>query len=326
MKVGMIGAGGIAQPHLRAWKHLGVPVNVYSQAGAPELTNMVDYGNVAANLETLFENCDTVDIATPTDTHAGLIRSALNAGKNVISEKPLAMSSAEAQELLELANQKGKHLYVGHVVRYFPAYAKALQAVKDGGVGEVAVARFERTGAFPAWASWFADPRRSGGVILDLAVHDLDMAVAICGPVKTVFATLERRSGFELTQITLTHESGALSYVKAGWLSPDTPFTTSFDIAGTEGTLRYSSAEDTTFTLDGKVSAPGIPEADASVSPYTQELGSFADAIGGGAQPRVLTEDAVEAIRLAEAAARSARTGQPVQLVEQDQDEDWGDQ
>src|SRR5262245_6421202 len=101
-RVGLVGAGGISHCHLPHLLSLGAAVVVYSEAGARELVAAYG-GTVAGSLDELLGQVEIVDIATPTHTHAAVARRALAAGKDVICEKPLARTEAEAAELLELA-------------------------------------------------------------------------------------------------------------------------------------------------------------------------------------------------------------------------------
>src|SRR4051812_39764745 len=153
LRIGLIGAGGIAHVHLPAWVSLGVDVVVYAHAGAGELT--AQFGGRAVNsLDELLASCDVVDIATPTPSHAELALAALAAGRPVVCEKPLARTAAEAERVIEAFEAAGLPLYPGHVVRFFGEYAAMHAAVVAGAIGDIAVQRFTRTGSAPAMP-WF---------------------------------------------------------------------------------------------------------------------------------------------------------------------------
>lgn len=324
LKVGMIGAGGIARSHLPAWKAIGADVVIYSEQGAPSLIERCDYGVQVASLQELWEACDIVDIATPTHTHAALAIAALTAGKDVICEKPLAISEAEAKEVVALAEKLGRHLYPAHVVRYFPEYVAMRNSVRAGTIGQPAVARFSRVGSFPDWAEWFADDALSGGVIMDLMIHDLDVARWVIGEVREVYATIKRdkaESGEDVAtaQIVLTHVNGAISYLRGVWGAPGSEFWSSFHVAGSGGLLTFDSRIKQAATFEIAEANSGeemLPDAAAIESPYWAELLEFSQAIADGAMPRVSARDGLEAVRLAVAAIDSARTGAPVSLEE----------
>lgn len=322
-RVGMIGAGGIARSHLPAWIAMGADVTIYSEVGAEALAAEFGAGTVVADLDSLLEASDIVDIVTPTPTHRELAEIALRAGKDLVCEKPLGRTLEDAEAIVRLAAELGRQVYPGHVVRFFPEYSAMHRAVGDGVIGKPAVARFTRTGTFPTWADWFADDTQSGGVVLDLMIHDLDIARWVMGEVTEIFATASRDhadSGAEVSvaQATLTHVDGAISYVRAVWGAPGTTFWTSFNVAGSDGVLRFDTREENSFRLDGAASSAGamLPNLGFVESPYLTELREFAQAFEGGAVPRVTGEDGVTAVRLALATLESIASGRPVQLAE----------
>ena len=319
-RVGLIGAGGIARSHVPAWLAMGAELTVYSTLGAEELANQFGHCTVVSSLDELLASCDVVDIVTPTPTHREYAELALHAGKDVVCEKPLGRNAADAQAIVDLAAQLGRQVYPGHVVRFFPEYAAMREAVVNETIGTPAIARFTRTGSFPAWADWFADDAQSGGVVLDLMIHDLDIARWVMGEVVAVYATASRdrtAEGAEVSvaEATLTHASGAISYVRGVWGPPGTTFWTSFNVAGDQGVLRFDTREEKSFRLDAAKSAAAgamLPDLGFVESPYLTELREFATAFEGGPTPRVTGSDGVTAVRLAEAALDSIRLGRTI--------------
>lgn len=316
--VGLVGAGGIAPSHLTGWHDLGVDVLVHSVDGADALVAAGGHGSVVADLGELLQRCDIVDICTPTITHPDLVERAVAAGRSVICEKPLALTAARGRELVAAAAAAGVQLLVAHVVRYFAEYAAIQRHVADGGVGTVAVQRFSRRAARPL-SGWFADPGQSGGVLLDLMIHDLDIARWLAGDVLEVFArdtgTLADPGAATTTQVMLRHTGGAISQLTGVWGGPDTTFGTSVLVAGDDGLLEHDSGGHPPVTVDGAATGSAtIPATPYVESPYTAELRDFLAAITTGTQPRVTAADAVAALEIAEAAAESIATGAPVRL------------
>ncbi|MGX2993220.1 Gfo/Idh/MocA family protein [Streptomyces sp. JNUCC 64] len=316
--VGLLGAGAMARAHLPGWLALGARVVVLSAGGgaAALADRHRDAGvTTARDLDDLLARCAVVDVCAPTPAHRPLALAAIRAGRPVVCEKPLALTAEDAEEVARAAEDAGVPLFPAHVVRYFPAYAAAAEAVARGDVGTPASLRFTRGGAFPAWAPWFADPERSGGVLMDLMIHDLDFARLVAGEVTEVSAGLTERPAtapdgplMEGTAV-LTHASGAVSRVHALWGHPDLPFRTGFRITGPGGVLEHDSG-----TPDGSGETSPEPDGPSAESPYLTQLREFAVALAGGPPPRVSARDGVAAVRLATAAARSARTGRPVRL------------
>jgi myo-inositol 2-dehydrogenase/D-chiro-inositol 1-dehydrogenase len=295
LTVGLIGAGNIAHVHVSAWQALGTRVLVYSEAGAVELAEQ--YGlEVAPSLDSLLGQVEFVDIVTPSPTHKEIALAAIKAGRNVICEKPLTLTAADSHEVIAAAAAAGVKVYPAHVVRFFPAYSAAYDAIRAGRIGDVAVARFFRQASSPAGAGWYRDVARSGGVIMDLMVHDLDQARWLCGEVTSVYAvqnppTVEGISPVNVAaHVTLTHDTGAISHCRATWGATGTRFQSGFQVAGASGVLKYSSEADTGYDEELQDGAIGgdllIPASTLGESPYLTQLRELAIGLRGGPEPR----------------------------------------
>lgn len=318
VRVGLIGAGGISRAHVPGWLALGAQVTVFSEEGADALAEEYQLTTVDS-LDALLENSDIVDICTPTTSHLTLAEAALRVGKHVICEKPVALDVDSAEEVGRLADELGLGLFPAHVVRYFPEYVAAKQAVDAGSIGDVAIMRFSRVGEYPSWSPWFSDDALSGGIVVDQMIHDLDIARWIGGEVTEVFATVSRAEDARAVsaQVVLSHEGGAVSTVNGVWGAPGLRFRTSFSIAGSQGLLQYDSRDDTSFRLDtgfAKEGAMTRPQSDFVESPYELELHDFLNAVQDGDDPRVTWQDGMRAVEIAIAANRSIQSGQPVAL------------
>ncbi len=317
LTVGVVGAGGIARPHLEAWRHLGAKVVVHSQVGAEEAAG--PYGAaVAADLDELLARCDLVDVCTPTNTHHDIVLRAAGAGRHVICEKPLSHRREEAVAMIDACAAAGVQLHPGQVVRFFPEYAAAKHLVSAGRVGAPAVVRLSRRGARPE-RSWFADSAQSGGILVDQMIHDFDFARWLAGEVVRVFACVTGDApGPTLGMAVLTHADGALTHVLGGWGHPHESFRTSFSIAGATGLLRHSSGSTQGLALtlaDGPTGGELLPASAMVGSPFVAELAEFAASCSGGGTPRVSAQDSLAALDIALAAGRSAVTGESVELV-----------
>ncbi|MGO1770640.1 MAG: Gfo/Idh/MocA family protein [Microbacterium sp.] len=316
--VGMIGAGGIADQHLPSWLELGVEVVIWSiDDNAPVLVSEHGGGRVAGSLEELLEEADIVDVCTPTFTHRELVERAAAAGRDVICEKPLGLSVADARAMAEACRAAGVRLLPGHIVRYFPEYAPLHDEIAKGRIGEVAVQRFVRIGARPE-KEWFRDPALSGGIILDQMIHDIDFARWTAGAVVEVFARGIDGAGADVTtaQVMLTHAGGAITSIYGAWASDGTVFRTQHAIAGSAGYVQHDSGERSPLKLD--VPAAGsergglLPRTAFNENPFVTELRDFLRAIRGGTPARVSAEDGIAAIAIAAAANESIRTGAAV--------------
>ncbi|MDQ1135876.1 putative dehydrogenase [Microbacterium sp. SORGH_AS 1204] len=321
LRIGLIGAGGISLNHLPHLLALGAEVYVYSQEGAAELV-AAHGGTAVETLDELLDRVDIVDVVTPTVTHFDVVSRALEAGKHVISEKPLTRTPEQASELLQKAADAGRQLYPAHVVRWFPEYVQLKRAVDAGQLGELAVLRFSRSGAYPTRTPWFADRALSGGIIMDQMIHDLDIARWVAGEVVTVSAVSSRAGDatapVEAAHVLLTHASGAISHIAGLWGPEHLAFTTEFSVSGTGGTLEHSSAAQRNVLTDLAVSTVGgeaVPDTDPAEDPYYLELQDFLRAFADGETPRVTAADGAAAVAIAAAALESLETGQPVDLT-----------
>jgi len=321
LKVGLIGAGGISRVHADAWRALGVQGFVTSKEGAEEIA--AEYGfEVVADVDALLEKVDVVDIVTPSSTHADFALRAIARGLDVICEKPLAATAEAAAEVTAAAAAAGVRLFPAHVVRYMGEYARIKAGIDAGQIGIPAVQRFRRLGAAPQ-APWFFSERAGGGVIRDLMIHDIDQALWFAGPVDSVYAvqnppTVDDRVPAPVTaHVVLTHRNGVISHVHASWVQPGMPFRTSVEVAGSEGRLRYDSAEDHTLRTDAVLvegATDYLPPMSPEESPYYAEIADFVAAIAEGREAAVTPEDGIRAVAVAEAAYASIASGAPVAL------------
>lgn len=310
-KVGVLGAGGMGREHADAWRGLGVPVTIYSRSESARRELAGQTGAVAAeSLEALLSDVDIVDICTPTDTHAELARAAAAAGRHVICEKPLARTAAEAVDVIDTCARAGVQLHVGHVARYFPEYAATKAALDAGEIGKPAVLRLSRSVNWPLQGgSWFHDAQRSGGMLVDLLIHDYDFARWIAGEVQRVFARTVTRDGggYARSYAILTHTGGAITHVQGELSLPGNAFRSTLEVAGDAGLVHYDSADDRSFRST-------TPLRDLPLQPFADQLAEFLAAIDGGPPPRVSPADALAALRIALAAEESGRTGQVVEV------------
>ncbi|WP_022882587.1 Gfo/Idh/MocA family protein [Gryllotalpicola ginsengisoli] len=299
--VGLVGAGTMAREHLPHLRALGAPVLAWSRSGVAGLGDV----EAAGSFDELLARCQVIDVTTPTPTHLDLGLAALASGRHVICEKPLARTDADAAALVAAAEAAGRMLLPAHVVRYFPAYARAKAAVDSGALGRLRRLRFLRSGAHPV-QPWFADEAQSGGVIFDLMIHDLDQARWLAGEVVRVEAVARHgAAGGRPTQaasVTLTHANGAVTHAEGVWGEQGVPFTTGFELEGERGALAHSSADDPP------------PETPPAKNAYFAQLRDFVSAITDATTPRVTARDGLAAVRLASAALEAARTGRPVEL------------
>jgi predicted dehydrogenase len=330
-RIGIIGTGAIARVHLDGWRNLPVELVGYYDIdrAAAERAQAVYGGRVYDTLAALLADVDMVDICTPGTAHKEPLLAAAAANKAIICEKPLARRLADCQEMVAACERAGVPLYPAHVVRFFPEFAQAKQVIESGAIGNPAVMRTVRAGSFPRpggafSADYYGDFSRSGRVVLDVGIHDIDYQRWCCGEVERVFArgtTFTEAPRNDHALITLRFASGALGHVQCSWAHPAGLFRTRLEIAGDGGIVEWDSL-DTPSLLAHMRSADdrqherrgGNPIA-PDEEPYRAELAHFLHCFETGATPRVTAHDGLMAVKIALAAIESMRTGAPIDIA-----------
>ena len=317
--IGICGTGRLARVHARHLTQIeGIKLAGYDRDSESSKSFATEFNaSPVESLAELIEISDAVLIVTPNDTHTELALQSIRGGKPTFIEKPISLNLAEAKQIEALSTELGVNVTVGHVVRFFPEFVKASDLVKKGAVGTPAANRMRRGGGLPVGnGNWFLDHKRSGGVFLDLAVHDFDWILANFGPVKHLYARsvgATTMSGADYGLCTLTLESGAIAHVEATWMDPAGGRVT-FEVAGSAGLFEYDSR--TVPSLRTAISGSSFLEANYTKEddPFGRQMRSFVSSVVHNTPPAVPASEAVAALRVATAALESAQTGLVVDL------------
>ena len=264
------------------------------------------------------EKPDFVDICTETFRHKEDALLSINHEVNVFLEKPIALKLKDAKEIIDAAKRKGVLLMVGHVLRFWPEYVRIKEAVEDGKIGEPSIARAYRYVPFPAWSfkEWHKDITKSGGVFVDLSIHDVDFLRWVLGEVDEVFAR-GGVYGIDGTAHTHVHallkfKNGAIAYVEGSWIIPQShKFYTYFEIAGSKGLLTVdyrTTAGLAIYKDDYLMWTPHVRDG------YYLELEAFAKAIKTGGESPLPGEEAMKSLEVTLAAIKSIREKRPIKL------------
>lgn len=263
---------------------------------------------------------DVVSICLPTHLHKTFVVKAASMGVHVICEKPVASNLADAREMIDVCRQHGVRLFIAHVVRFFPSYQDIKRNVDAGVIGDIGVIHTKRFGAYPGKAKeWYMDPAKSGGVILDLMIHDIDYVRSIAGDVSSVFAMSQKTDFKDYALVTLRFQNGVIGNLEGHWGFPG-PFTTAIELTGKKGMIRFHTGEASPMKIWRHTSSPAgrpnvaIPESPAVQDPYYYELFHFIECIQQEKEALVTAEDGWKAMEIAFAAMESIRSGLPVQL------------
>ena len=258
---------------------------------------------------------DLVDLCVPNDEHAKLAIRALEAGKHVLVEKPIALSTADADAMLAAARASGKLLMVAHVLPFFPEFAFAAEAVKSGRYGAIKAAHFTRVISKPDWSTGIADLERSGGPVIDLHIHDNHYIGLVCGPPKGVrsIGVVDGGSVVHLTTQYLYGEGGpAVSAISGALSQAGRPFAHGFEIYLDGATLAFESGRLSVILPDGTTEIPAIGSGDP-IDAFAAELAVAVEGVATGQEPPSLAGDlARRALVICRAEIESVLTGREI--------------
>ena len=329
VRVGLVGLGFMGQQHFQIYQGMenvelvavcdviperasekapSVGGNI-GEASELDLSAQARYTCFSEMLEK--ERLDLVDICTPTHVHAQMTVEALQAGSNVVCEKPMARTVAQCDEMIAAAEKSGKMLFIAQCIRFWPEYEVLAKMAGNGVLGQVKAARFIRQSATPGWASegWLMNPELSGGALLDLHIHDVDFILSLLGKPNAVFA---RGMNLLTEGAPVDHVETQYLYsdfvctAHGGWVYPDSfPFNMAFQVLGTRGVLEFSVGNDPVLRWYPFEGEPTTPEYEGGTG-YQNELAYFAQCVEEGTPPRRVTpQSARESVRVVEAEAAS---------------------
>ncbi|MGL4609001.1 MAG: inositol 2-dehydrogenase [Trueperaceae bacterium] len=269
------------------------------------------------------EEVEAVLIASPTNLHTRHIQLAAKAGKAIFCEKPVALSLVETLGALEVVQEANVPFQIGFNRRYDPGFTAIAKAVSEGELGQVEMFRSQSTDPSPPPLSYVAT---SGGIYLDSAIHDIDMARFIAGEVEAVTALgrvlvepeMKTYDDIDTSVLTLEFRSGALGVIQNSRRSVY-GHDVRVEVHGSKGKLLSESERATQVWRYGSGGIRGDYNhffLDRFKDAYLHELQAFVDGVQGARALSPSTNDAIESLRVALAATKSLREGRRVQLSE----------
>lgn len=273
----------------------------------------------AGSLSELLEKCDAIDVCLPTPYHCDAVIACLNAGKPTLVEKPMARTVKECEEMVAAAKASGALLVPAHVVRFFPEHAAAHKIIARGDIGNPASIRMRRGGGAPR-SEWFFDIEKSGGILLDLAVHEFDWLLWTLGPATMVSSRSvrlgdrndDKQIAGDYALTTVSFANGCVAHVESTWMDPSGSRVT-LEVSGDKGMIEFDTRENPTLRIHTKAT---VLENNYSAAddPYFRQLAAFIEAAQGKREPAVRAEEGLAAVRVATAAIQSAQSGEPVKI------------
>ena len=320
------GGGFMGAAHAANYGALADRVRVKWVASRPSERAAKVAGTVGAELTSDLDvalsdpDVDAIDICLPTSLHREFAERAFAAGKHVFLEKPIALSAEDADAVIDAARASGRVFMVGMVLRYWPEYVALQRVVTSGELGRPLSVSTLRLSPPADWADWFADPKQSGGIPVDLLVHDFDQMNWLLGKPRAVFA----RAPVAGHVHALVEYDGSHGSAEGSMTMPTSyPFSSDVRVLCEGGVAQYSfsaaPAEDG-GNVGAQLSARGLRlypnEGEPrtveveSADPWGPELEAFLGCVEQGRQPEQGTgEQAREALLVALATNRSLASG-----------------
>ncbi len=333
LKIGIVGCGNIFNlAHRPALKNIeGIRVVACMDIDKKRVKEGAKAFNAKGfqNLDEFLDfDFDVVEVLTPTYTHADITIKALKAGKHVIVEKPIALTTEEAEKMIKTAESEGLKLFVGHVRRFDKRWVQMKEVIKKRNILPMHIRKTEvQNLPFPAHY-WYWDEGKSGGVAVDLGVHVTDFLrwffesepIEVFGIGKAIKEEAKANNTFDHFIMIIKFEGGKGGIVEVSWAYPYPArygvFYHHVDIIGKNGRIRYTP-------LDTPV--VGVAKANFEMPRFSPLLSTFPDAferelrhffkcIKKDIEPTVTAHDALIALKIAEKAKESARKGEVVRI------------
>jgi UDP-N-acetylglucosamine 3-dehydrogenase len=252
------------------------------------------------------EAIEVVSVCTWSTKLATEALKALNAGKHVLVEKPMATNTKQAEKLLAVAEKNGLHLTVGFLMRFIPGLQHIREAVENKKLGELVCATAKRV------SQW---PERIGdvGVVKDTAIHDIDVMRYVSGedPISVYAKTgsMRHRRFEDYAQIMLTYEDEKSAFIESNWITPYK--TRILTVTGSEAIMRLDYITQELWIEDAKENLqPRFPWRE----PLKLELQHFADCVLKKKKPVITGVDGLKALKIAEAALKSSAKNKAIKL------------
>jgi scyllo-inositol 2-dehydrogenase (NAD+) len=330
LKIGLVGVGRLGKVYARDLSSRLEETTLVAVADrdhdlAVQTARDFDVPHAYATAEELIADpeVEAVVVVSPTHTHRDVVIAATKARKPTFCEKPLALTLDECRAIEAAVEKSGTFFQMGFMRRFDPGYAAAKQKIADGAIGRPVVFKSTSRDPFPPSLA-YANPASSGGILVDMGIHDIDLARWFMGEVDTVTAVgavlvypeLATVGDFDNAIATLLFADGRLGVLdltRNGIYGYDI----STELLGNEGTIRIGYIRETPILSMTKnsISHDTVPYfMERFERAYALQLQNFAQNVLNGREPSITIRDGVEALRIALAATASCKRGQPVKV------------
>jgi len=325
LKIGVIGTGSMGKNHARVCSELpDIELVGIADKNKKTVENISKRFGVSAftDYKKLLPKVDAVIIATPTVTHFDIAMDAIDSKKHILVEKPVCNTVEKGEKLISKSKKAGIVFAVGHIERHNPVVSFTKKALEKNQYGELITLSSKRVSNFPGRI-------RDVGVIFDFGVHDIDVMRYIAGEVKSVYARAGRfnkKIDYEdHATIILNFKNGLCGVIEVNWLTP-------IKIRKLFLTCKKSSVEADFINQSVQTSSSSFEEIDDTNlfniplqnkkstmdlqkrEPLKNEISDFAKTIKNKKKPLVTGYDGVMAVKIAEAAVKSSKTGEVIKI------------
>ncbi|RRD30667.1 inositol 2-dehydrogenase [Actinomyces bowdenii] len=327
LRIAVIGAGRIGQVHARTIAaHPRAELALVCDPAQGAAKDLADLHGARScqDVEEVFSDpaIDAVIVGSPTPLHIPHLLAAAKAGKAVLCEKPIALDMRDVEEARTDLDAVGVPVMFGFNRRFDPSFAAVHAAVEAGRIGDLEqLTIISRDPAAPP----LEYVKVSGGIFRDMTIHDFDTARFFLGDIIEVHAVgqnldpaIEEAGDFDAAVVTLRAASGAVATIINNRHCAS-GYDQRLEASGRDGALLAENIRPTTVRLsNAEITDAQEPYLDFFLERYADayrlELSAFIEAVEEGTTPPTSIADAIEALRLAEAATESARSGRPVRL------------
>ena len=333
INIGVIGLGSMGGTHIEAYQKIeGCRVVAVADADEQRRTgaaraggNIEGQGNSGFDFDRVTQYADAaeliadpavdlVDICLPTPLHKRFSIAALEAGKHLLVEKPLARTAEDAEAIVAAAEKAKGLAMCAMCMRLWPGWDWLKGAVDSGRFGPVLGAQFRRVTSMPE-GGFYADGAQSGGALLDLHIHDTDFVRHVFGAPRAVFSRGYSHgtsaTDHVVTQYLFEGDAAPAVVAEGGWsMRPGFGFEMQYCVNFERATAVFDINREPVLTLIEDGTEPQAVDLPAGLG-YDHELAYLIDCIQRGAAPEVVTlKDAAAALRIIEAEARSIASGE----------------
>lgn len=327
LNIAVIGAGRIGHVHAKTIAaHPGATLALVADPFGDAAQKLAEvYGaRHTTDVDSVFtdEGVDAIVIGSPTPLHIPHLLAAAKAGKAVLCEKPIALDMKDVEAARDELDAVSVPVMFGFNRRFDPSFAAVHAQLEEGKIGDLEnLLIISRDPSAPP-AEYV---KVSGGIFRDMTIHDFDTARFFLGEIEEIYAAgqnldpaLKDTGDFDAAVVTLKAASGAVATIINN-RHCSSGYDQRLEASGREGALFAENIRATTVRLsNGEVTDAQAPYLDFFLERYADayriELSAFIEAVEAGTTPPTGIEDAIAALRLAEAATESAHSGQPVRL------------